>query len=105
MPAIRPPNGMAAKHYGHRFQPQPPRIVARANTSNSLPLVDIIADADVRDELLNSALNNLQANPMASTALIQLLRKNRQFSVEEGLMLESLTYSTLQHGTEFLMAE
>ena len=91
---------MAAKHYGHRFQPQPCRIVARANTSPTA-LVDIIADADVRDELLNSALNNLQANPMASTALIQLLRKNRQFSVEEGLMLESLTYSTLQHGTEF----
>lgn len=66
-----------------------------------LPLVDLVADTNTRDELLNSALNNLQANPMASTALIQLLRKNRQLPVEAGLMLESLTYSTLQHGAEF----
>lgn len=67
-----------------------------------LPLVDVVADGNTRDELLDSALNNLQSKPMASTALIQLLRNNHRLSVEDGLMLESLTYSTLQHGAEFL---
>ena len=67
-----------------------------------LPLVDVVADGNTRDELLDSALNNLQLKPMASTALIQLLRNNHRLSVEDGLMLESLTYSTLQHGAEFL---
>ena len=71
-------------------------------TRRLLPFFDVVADTNIRDELLNPALDNLQANPLASTALIQLLRKNRQLSVEEGLMLESLTYSTLQHGAEFI---
>lgn len=103
------PQDMPAIRHQTVWQPNTTVIAFSRSPAESLPeqtrhllrLVDIIADADVRDELLNSALNNLQANPMASTALIQLLRKNRQFSVEEGLMLESLTYSTLQHGTEF----
>lgn len=71
-------------------------------TRRLLPFFDVVADTNIRDELLNSALDNLLANPLASTALIQLLRKNRQLSVEQGLMLESLTYSTLQHGAEFI---
>lgn len=73
-----------------------------AQTRKLLPFFDVVADSNVREELLHSALENLQSHPLASTALIQLLRKNGQLSVEDGLMLESLTYSTLQHGAEFI---
>ena len=73
-----------------------------ALTRKLLPLVDLVADGTTRNELLDSALNNLQSNPMASTALVQLLRSNHKMSVEDGLLLESLTYSALQHGAEFL---
>ena len=75
-----------------------------ALTRKLLPLVDVVADGNTRNELLDSALNNLQPQnlSMASTALVQLLRSNHKMSVEDGLLLESLTYSALQHGAEFL---
>jgi enoyl-CoA hydratase/carnithine racemase len=41
------------------------------------------------------------ANPVASTMLVELLRHQENLSVHDGLISESLVYSTLQAGTEY----
>ncbi len=41
-------------------------------------------------------------HPMASTTLVQLLRGSQRRTLEEGLVAESLAYSALQGGPEFL---
>jgi enoyl-CoA hydratase/carnithine racemase len=43
----------------------------------------------------------VSANPLASQALVQLLRLNSVLGIHEGLIAESLVYSTLQSGPEF----
>lgn len=45
--------------------------------------------------------DNIAASPVAAVTLVQLLRCNSRLSVEAGLVLESLAYSTLQSGAEF----
>lgn len=67
-----------------------------------LQRMDIIADASLPELLLDKALNNIRSKPLASTALVTLLRQSDQTSVENGLFMESLTYSTLQHGQDFM---
>jgi enoyl-CoA hydratase/carnithine racemase len=43
----------------------------------------------------------MRANPVAASVLAQVVRHNARASVTEGLLVESLAYSTLQHGAEF----
>lgn len=43
----------------------------------------------------------IAANPIASVALVQLLRLSEHLGVVDGLAAESFTYSTLQAGPEF----
>ncbi len=50
---------------------------------------------------LEAVRATLASNPIASTALVQLLRGSLARSVEEDLVAESLAYSTLQGGPEF----
>ena len=57
-----------------------------------------VADAGAALDLLASRVS---ATPMAAVALAQLLRLGPGRSVDEGLALESLTYSSLQAGPEF----
>ena len=66
-----------------------------------LPLFDMIADTTLPAHLIDGALYNIGSQPMASAALVQLLRQGDNMSVEHALQMESLTYSTLQHGAEF----
>ncbi len=67
-----------------------------------LPFIDVVADTNTPEFLLDTALTNLAANPVASTTLIQLLRQSQDLTVEQALIAESLAYSSLQHGSEFL---
>ena len=57
----------------------------------------------VRD--CNAALDDLAVNvarsPVASLTLVQLLRAGAGLSLDQGLLAESLAYSTLQSGPEF----
>ena len=71
-------------------------------TQALLPFIDVIADSTTPEFLLDAALINIARQPIASTALIQVLRHSLSVSVEQALILESLTYSSLQHGAEFL---
>lgn len=57
--------------------------------------VPTAADADV-------VVDAVAANPVAAMVLVRLLRHNERASVPDGLFAESLAYSSLQHGAEFL---
>jgi Enoyl-CoA hydratase/isomerase len=61
------------------------------------PLVDVVADGDE----LTALAAAVAARPLASTALVLLLRASEQRSIGEGLVAESAVYSTLQAGPEF----
>ncbi|MBX3706137.1 MAG: enoyl-CoA hydratase/isomerase family protein [Pseudomonadales bacterium] len=61
-------------------------------------IVDVVADSDQALEALCQAI---AARPVASTVLVQVLRHNSGAPVHAGLLVESLAYSTLQHGAEF----
>ena len=62
------------------------------------PLTDtnVTHPADAR-----SMIANILKHPVAAMTLVQLLRHNEHATVEQGLLAESLAYSTLQGGTEF----
>ncbi len=50
---------------------------------------------------LPTIARTIHSNPIASLAMVQLLRHNETLSVHRGLIAESLVYSTLQSGPEF----
>ncbi len=58
-------------------------------------------DLALEPDLVEPVLERIEANPIASMALVQLLRLSEGRDTESGLMLESLVYSTLQAGPEF----
>jgi len=60
--------------------------------------VDVVAASPAE---LAEILATLERSPLASLALAQLLRRSRIRSIEDGLLFESLAYSTLQAGPEF----
>jgi hypothetical protein len=53
------------------------------------------------DGELPQIANNILANPIASLAMVQLLRQNASLSIHQGLIAESQVYSMLQSGPEF----
>jgi len=60
---------------------------------------DVVLRPD--DEVLAAIEATLAAHPIAGTALARLLRGSEDRSIEEGLLVESATYSALQAGPEF----
>lgn len=72
-----------------------------ATRSRALGMMDLVITPDLPQAMIDGVQENLASKPAASTGLIQLLRQNQQLSVSQGLVLESLMYSTLQHGAEF----
>jgi hypothetical protein len=59
-------------------------------------------DVVVSDESeLAPILATVRSTPLAATALVQLLRHSAGLDIHEGLVAESLVYSTLQGGPEF----
>lgn len=65
---------------------------------SSSPCADAIVDGDSD---LNLILRRIQANPQAASVLVQVLRTIENLSFENGLVVESLAYATLQSGQEF----
>ena len=61
------------------------------------PLVDVVADGDGLDALASA----VERRPLASIALVLLLRGHERRSIGEGLVAESAVYSMLQAGPEF----
>ncbi len=63
---------------------------------------DPLTDVSVTDEAQLVALARaIDAQPLAAASLVQVLRHNAASDAEQGLLLESLAYSTLQHSRGF----
>ncbi len=79
-----------------------PSIALRRDPTRPAPdllnLFDIVLGPD--DDLA-PILESVRNSPLASMAAVQLLRHSEALSVHEGLIAESLVYSTLQSGPEF----
>jgi len=61
-------------------------------------VIDVVAHSEAALVELCAAI---RAQPLAATTLTQVLRHNATANVRDGLLAESLAYSTLQHGVEF----
>jgi enoyl-CoA hydratase/carnithine racemase len=59
---------------------------------------DVVVETE---EALRELIERVRRNPLASLALVQLLRLGEGRTLHEGLVAESLVYSTLQAGPEF----
>lgn len=81
--------------------PRSPQCPVICVTENSKPheLIDVVLSDE---EQLAITIEGIQKSPIASQILTQLLRHNEKSSIEQALFAESLTYSSLQHGEEFL---
>ena len=53
------------------------------------------------DDVLDRIVDRVESTPIASSAVVQLLRRAEGRSMEDGLLVESAVYSTLQSGPEF----
>ena len=60
--------------------------------------LDLVVDGDAERDAVATTITRA---PLASLVLVQLLRKSLSRDVPEGLLAESLAYSTLQAGPEF----
>lgn len=56
---------------------------------------------DASSDDLSAIASKISSNPIASLAMVQLLRHSAALSIHDGLTAESLVYSTLQSGPEF----
>lgn len=75
-----------------------PVIAVGAVPDTAIPLCDTTVKTLENAEPL---CRNIRTNPIAAMTLVQLLRHNERVSVSDGLLAESLAYSTLQGGAEF----
>lgn len=57
----------------------------------------LVGDGDQATKICNA----IEEHPIASATFVQLLRHNENSSIENALFAESLSFSTLQHGSEF----
>ncbi|MDA1074980.1 MAG: enoyl-CoA hydratase/isomerase family protein [Proteobacteria bacterium] len=84
------------------IQPACPVIGVVTSTTLDQPIpevVDVVAHSPAEMEILIRACRN---SPQAATVLVQVLRHNAGSDVWQGLLTESLAYSTLQHGSTFV---
>ena len=80
------------------FQPQCP-VIAISDESRLSNVVDLtLSQSSDIDHLVSC----IESSPIAVQSLLQLLRNNEKADVADALFAESLTYSTLQHGTQFI---
>ena len=103
--ALSPLAGVACVHvelddpqaWPQDVPPAPCPVIAVADAAP--PMVDVAAPSEAAAAAVAEAV---RANPIAAMALVRLLRHNELASVSDGLFAESLAYSALQHGAEFL---
>ncbi len=69
--------------------------------SGTLPLAQCLDLLLAQESELDELSRALARRPLASLALVQLLRSNAASSIEAGLLSESRVYSLLQSGPEF----
>ena len=78
----------------------PPACPVIAIAGGEAPaLVDVVVATEAEAAATMAAIAR---NPIAAMVLVRLLRHNATASVADSLFAESLAYSSLQHGAEFL---
>lgn len=75
-----------------------PVIGVGSESSEVARCVDVIVENGAE---LNTMLRRIEANPQAASVLVQVLRSIEHLSPQDGLVVESLGYATLQSGEEF----
>lgn len=85
--------GLASVVVGLTAHEQPHRHPAAA-------VCDLVLAPD--DDTLDAVAERVAANPIAAASFALLLRGSPNRSVDDGLLVESATYSTLQAGPEFM---
>ena len=76
-------------------------LATDAPRSPAIPLRDHFDVVVSSEEELAPLLGTARRTPLAAMALVQLLRHSAHLDVHQGLLAESLVYSTLQSGPEF----
>jgi enoyl-CoA hydratase/carnithine racemase len=90
------------KHWTPAFWPSCVVIGFCPETSSVSEHQQQIFDVIVTQEhLLRTLVQAIDAHPVAAATLVEVLRHNEQTTVDQGLMVESLAYSTLQQSSEF----
>ncbi len=80
--------------------PLPPcPLIGVGHGSQANPLFDTRVETE---EELEPIIESIERHPIASALFVQLLRLNEKVSISDALVAESLVFSTLQHGSEFL---
>ena len=74
-------------------------VIAIAGGGEAPALVDVVVATEAEAAATMAAIAR---NPIAAMVLVRLLRHNATASVADSLFAESLAYSSLQHGAEFL---
>jgi enoyl-CoA hydratase len=94
------PTGLKLEQIGHWLQQQAMPIIGYSiSATNALaPFVDVVA-TNVQE--VYQLTNKINANPICSTVLVQVLRVTNQMPIQQALTVESLAFSTLQSGREF----
>lgn len=80
---------------------QPACTVIGLARAHDLPVPNVVDVLATSPEALAGLCAAVRANPVAASVLAQVVRHNARASVTQGLLVESLAYSTLQHGAEF----
>ena len=73
-------------------------LIELSNNCDASSNVDLIAHSE---EELNTLIERIALNPVASVTCCQVLRHSENVSTDLGLLLESVAYGTLQNGNEF----
>ena len=94
------PTGPELKRLGNWLSGQPRVILGfTAGEPNGLDrFVDVIATNDAE---VDRIIRQIDANPLSSMVLVQVLRTTSEMPVRDALAVESLAFSTLQTGPEF----
>ena len=77
----------------------PPCPIIGVNSQEHRGILDVELEST---NTLNTLVQAIEQSPIASSTLVQLVRHNERASVEDALFAESLAYSALQHGQQFL---
>jgi hypothetical protein len=74
-------------------------LVERATADHDHPTCDVVVAAGSEEQA--AVTEAVDAHPLAAVALATLLRRSAARDVDDGLLLESAVYSSLQAGPEF----
>ncbi|MFT6438136.1 MAG: enoyl-CoA hydratase/carnithine racemase [Candidatus Azotimanducaceae bacterium] len=94
------PTALEAEQIGHWLEQQAMPIIgySPSDTNALTPFADVVVSSVPE---VGRLTNQINAYPISSTVLVQVLRVTSQMSIQEALTVESLAFSTLQSGREF----